>query len=93
MFMFVTSHDSMRYDFIQHYIAYHRAKIHELDDAMAPFHTPATLINAPPDIQHLNQMQKMHSKKYVPPASSRVSSESSGPQGWALGTHAPALAF
>jgi len=37
VFAEATSTDSMRYDFIQHYIAHHRSKIHELDAAMSPF--------------------------------------------------------
>jgi hypothetical protein len=59
----LTCSDSMRYDFIQHYIAYHRAKIHELDAAMAPVHPPATWANAPAYMQHLDQVEKMHAQK------------------------------
>lgn len=45
MFKYATSQDSMRYDFILHYIAYHRAKIHELDAAMAPLDAAMALFH------------------------------------------------
>jgi len=53
--------DSMRYDFIQHYIAYHRSKIHELDAAMSPFNPPAA--NSVKGIQQGKLYEKLRSRK------------------------------
>jgi len=53
--------DSMRYDFIQHYIAYHRSKIHELDAAMSPLNPPPA--NSVQGIQQAQLYKKLRSRK------------------------------
>jgi len=53
--------NSMRYDFIQHYIAYHRYKIHELDTAMSPLNPPAA--NSVQGIQQAQLNEKLRSRK------------------------------